>query len=73
VELSLGHAGILQLISDLSISSFENQAGGASLTRQKEAKMPLLVIYLFVWFLLGLLVGALASFVSDGGPPYGLA
>ena len=35
--------------------------------------MSVLVIYMVVWVLLGLLVGALAGLVGSGEPPYGLA
>jgi uncharacterized membrane protein YeaQ/YmgE (transglycosylase-associated protein family) len=34
--------------------------------------MPGIVIWLGIWILLGLLVGALASLVLAGDPPYGL-
>jgi uncharacterized membrane protein YeaQ/YmgE (transglycosylase-associated protein family) len=34
--------------------------------------MSVLAIYLVVWILLGLLVGALAALVGSGEPPYGL-
>jgi uncharacterized membrane protein YeaQ/YmgE (transglycosylase-associated protein family) len=34
--------------------------------------MTVLAIYLVIWGLLGLLVGALAGIVSQGAPPFGL-
>lgn len=35
--------------------------------------MPALIIWLLIWVVAGLLIGALASLVVQGDPPYGLA
>jgi uncharacterized membrane protein YeaQ/YmgE (transglycosylase-associated protein family) len=35
--------------------------------------MPVLIIWLIIWVVAGLLIGALASLVVQGEPPYGLA